>query len=432
MAKRVINDIESNIHNKIQRVLAASDVTGGGTIEDDDYWNEWDLHSNSDDELEYLSDNDEETSSFPESQEAPTDETDEIFQVRLAAWCVGSATGRDDMDNLLRLLRPKYKLPKSTKTLLHTSSHKIHPKQMANGAYYHFGIEKMLIDSEYPLLREASEIEIQISTDGYKVTRDEIVKQFSINNFVGDTPAWSFCAGRRGHTCSNGCHMCTQIAIKINNRLTFETTKRTARTDADFLMRSDPDHHLPQYLDSPTGLEMAGFGMFSQFPLGPLHLFDLGVTKKYLKLLLLNHCHGFHLTVAERGKLETKLLSFTSLVPREFARKPRTLKEFARWKATEFRQFVLYLSVVALRDCVSDEIYVHFMHLTCAYRLISTSDAQQNSEAANSLLERFVENYGIVFGDDRITPNVQNLLHICECVDRYGEVNNNSRILCRS
>lgn len=218
--------------------------------------------------------------------------------------------------------------------------------------------------------------------------------------------------------------MCTQVARKINNRMAFQTVRGSPRTDTGFLLRSDPLHHLPEYLQNPTLLETAGFGMVTQFPVGPMHLFDLGNTKKYLKLLLLNYCHGFSVTLRVRDKLERTLLSFSKLMPAEFARKPRTLKEVARWKATEFRQFALYIAVVAFRDCLNDDLYYHFMHYTCAYRLISTSDAQRNAGVANTLLERFVENYAIIFGEDRTTYNVHNLLHICESVDRCGEVNN--------
>lgn len=407
MSRKRTNIIECKILHKVQLAASANNgyVFDGSSGENchndfdgnsDNYWDDWDLNSNSDDDMDYDSD-EEMMANFPH-QEDQQQETDEVFALRLAAWCISSGTVRDDMDGLLHLLRQRSELPKSTKTLLQTPSTKISPKQMQNGAYFHFGIEKMLIASEYRFLRETSEIVLQIGFDGvpmYKssgtelwpllgkhigckgaplvliglysgvgkpvcvnsyfedftleieklqrdgvcVTTDRLRKRFSIINFIGDTPARSFGAGRHGHTCAHGCHMCTQVGRKINNRLSYQTVRGTPRTDTGFLLRSDPDHHLPEHLNNPTVLEMAGFGMVTHFPLGPMHLFDLGNTKKYLKLLLLNYCHGFNVTKAIRDNLERTILSFSALMPQEFARKPRTLKEVARWKATEFRQF---------------------------------------------------------------------------------------------
>lgn len=490
MSMKRASVIESNILQKIRRVVTTNDENASGHSSSvnlnsdlgDSYWDDWELNSNSDDDINYDSDEGEISPGFP-GQAGYQQESDEAFAVRLAAWCISSGTARDKMDDLLCLLRQRSDLPKSTKTLLHTPSTKISPKPITNGAYLHFGIEKMLIESEYRYLRETSEIVLQIGFDGvplYKssgtelwpllgkhvgckgapiiliglfagvgkpgcvnsyfedftneveklqrdgvcVTADRLTKPFYVTNFIADTPARSFGAGRHGHTCARGCHMCTQVGRKINNRMAFQTVRGSPRTDTGFLLRSDPGHHLPEYINNPTILETAGFGMVTQFPLGPMHLFDLGNTKKYLKLLLLNYCHGFNVTTQVRDTLERTLLSFATYVPVEFARKPRTLKEVARWKATEFRLFGLYIAVVAFRKCLNDDLYYHFMHYTCAYRLISTPDAQTNASVANTLLERFVENYAIIFGEDRITSNVHNLLHICECVERYGDVNN--------
>ena len=47
----------------------------------------------------------------------------------------------------------------------------------------------------------------------------------------------------------------------------------------------------------------------------------------------------------------------------EFSRKPRTLKEIDRWKATEFRLFLCYLGPVVLRSNLVDKLYNHFMLL---------------------------------------------------------------------
>ncbi|KAG8238235.1 hypothetical protein J437_LFUL018113 [Ladona fulva] len=53
--------------------------------------------------------------------------------------------------------------------------------------------------------------------------------------------------------------------------------------------------------------------------------------------------------------LSETLESIAEHIPMEFARKPRTVRDLKRWKATEFRQFLLYTGPYALRKIVSDD-----------------------------------------------------------------------------
>ncbi|XP_067620084.1 uncharacterized protein [Eurosta solidaginis] len=51
----------------------------------------------------------------------------------------------------------------------------------------------------------------------------------------------------------------------------------------------------------------------------------------------------------------------------EFARKPRCFEEIKRWKAVEFRQFILYMGIFVLKDSVDANVYNHFLLLHAAY-----------------------------------------------------------------
>lgn len=133
MSKKRVSVIESNILQKIRRVAASNGESTCGQINvtndfDDKYWEDWELNSNSDDDLDYDSDEGEMLAGFSDQAEGEEQETDEVFALSLAAWCISSGTSRDHMDALLHLLRPRSQLPTSTKTLLHTPSTKISPK----------------------------------------------------------------------------------------------------------------------------------------------------------------------------------------------------------------------------------------------------------------------------------------------------------------
>ena len=55
--------------------------------------------------------------------------------------------------------------------------------------------------------------------------------------------------------------------------------------------------------------------------------------------------------------ISNKLLAVKKCVPSEFARKPRSVSELDRWKATELRQFLLYTGHVCLKDIIPDVMY---------------------------------------------------------------------------
>lgn len=54
------------------------------------------------------------------------------------------------------------------------------------------------------------------------------------------------------------------------------------------------------------------------------------------------------------------MTSLNGKMPREFARQPMSLDYLDKWKATEFRQFLLYTGPVVLKSVVSADTYHHF------------------------------------------------------------------------
>jgi len=63
---------------------------------------------------------------------------------------------------------------------------------------------------------------------------------------------------------------------------------------------------------------------------------------KTLTKLWIGGIKGIKLSASEIDQLSADLKLFTPYISMEFPRKPRGLDESNRWKATEFRQFLLY------------------------------------------------------------------------------------------
>ena len=86
-----------------------------------------------------------------------------------------------------------------------------------------------------------------------------------------------------------------------------------------------------------------------------MHLVFLGVTKRLLEFITSGpRCCKFSNT--QRQMLSEALVAYNGKLPREFARQPRSLDYLSRWKATEFREFLLYTGIIVLKKVLSEDM----------------------------------------------------------------------------
>jgi len=150
------------------------------------------------------------------------------------------------------------------------------------------------------------------------------------------------------------------------------------------------------------------------------HLAHLGVMRRLLLLWIRGP-----LTVRWPARivfdLSSFLLSLSAHIPTEFCRRPRALAEIDRWKATEFRLFLLYCGPVVLKTFLKDPLYKHFLLLFAASTILShDSLSRQFHDYAGSLLSSFVHGVVELYGKSELVYNVHCLLHIVDDVTRYG------------
>jgi len=149
-----------------------------------------------------------------------------------------------------------------------------------------------------------------------------------------------------------------------------------------------------------------------------MHLIELGVMRKFLARIYYNNVIN-KVSKQNQNSISTKLMSMQPFIPAEYARKPRTLLERPNWKSTEFRQFLLYTGIVALKDSIFDDQYYLFVLLHCAYRLLCSQKQRENNiENAQQILKLFVESFPIVFGANSVTYNVHGLLHVRDTINQ--------------
>ena len=123
------------------------------------------------------------------------------------------------------------------------------------------------------------------------------------------------------------------------------------------------------------------------------------------------------------SSISDHLLTLKSFVPYEFARKPRPLKEVNRWKATEFRQFLLYTEPVVLTDEIPKTIYQNFLLLSCGILiLLDKNMCKIKNKLAKDLLRNFVQHFYELYESNMVVYNVHNLIHLVDDSLRHGSL----------
>ena len=264
-----------------------------------------------------------------------------------------------------------------------------------------------------PLVDQLQSIEQGILHNGTQYS-------FAVGPFICDAPARAFIKCVKGHTGYFGCERCDQEGKYVAGCVTFPRTDAAPRTDAGFLRMEQDEHHLSV---SPLS-RLRGVSMVTGFPLDYMHLICLGVTKKLVKSWFSSPL-SVRLSTRQLEELTKCLESLRVCISSEFSRRPRSVLEIDRWKATEWRQLVLYTGPVVLKGVLSDSVYKHFLLLHVAvYCLTSPHFAKSHCVYASHLLKLFVEQYEDIYGPEGLVYNVHNLCHLADDCKKYGALDN--------
>lgn len=205
--------------------------------------------------------------------------------------------------------------------------------------------------------------------------------------------------------------------------MSFPHTGCIKRTDQSFRNREQKEHHKERSVIE----NISGIDMIADFPTSdPLHLLHLGVMKKcLLRWVEGTKSYKGKLRTREFNQINTTLLRLNSEKPTEIHRNIRELSVLRFWKGTEYRTFLLYLGIVALKDILPIGEYNHFLQLSCA-AILCSSDVYKhvihNTELLDSLLADYIEGYIELYGEQTISSNIHNLCHIKDDILRFGNL----------
>lgn len=385
--------------------------------------------------------------------------------------------------NILREHPCHSNLPKDARTLLRTPRN-TELVTLSGGAYYHFGIEKGIQNELQRITVIPASVELLINVDGLPISKStnsqlwpvlgslnytlkdasvfiigmfhgekkpsdptsyldnticelkriclngiqikDSVVTVHLKGIICDSPARAFVLNTKSHTGYYSCSKCVQEGQYLNKRICFPEVDCPVRTDEDFREMKDGHHHIGV---SPL-LDLPDFGCVTQVPYEYMHLVCLGVMRKMLFLWVKNKkstqatgClqNSGRLRPHQILEVSNHLENMKRCISIEFSRKPRSLVEIDRWKATEFRQLLLYTGPVVLKNVLESDAYYHFLTLHCAIRILIDSENKKHLiDYAHSLLICFVNGFSKLYGKEFVSYNVHGLLHLVEDVNNFG------------
>lgn len=239
--------------------------------------------------------------------------------------------------------------------------------------------------------------------------------QVFLKSVVCDAPAKAFVKNTKLYSGYFGCDKCNQSGV-WHGRLTFpEVDDIQLRTDASFRSQSNEEHHkgMSPFCDLPID-------MVKNFPIDYMHQLCLGVMKKLI-LLWMRGAREVRISVQHIEEISERIVQLKSCIPQCFVRKPRRLSEVDRWKATEYRQFLLYTGKIVLKGILRPDLFEHFMALSVASSILACPKlVKVHNGYAGRLLNYFVKQGCLLYGDTFPVYNVHSLVHFTADVVEHG------------
>ena len=169
-------------------------------------------------------------------------------------------------------------------------------------------------------------------------------------------------------------------------------------------------------------------GLVSCMPLDGLHVECLGVMRLLIRFWIGDkgrNNKNYKLSAAQIQLLNSRLERCKYHLPDDFNRRCRSLEYWTRWKATEYRHFLLYLGPVILKGILKPDVYDNFMKFHVAMFILSNPiliKNEDNVKYAENLTIDFIYTFQLLYGKENVTSVVHATLHMAEDVLKYGTI----------
>lgn len=166
---------------------------------------------------------------------------------------------------------------------------------------------------------------------------------------------------------------------------------------------------------------LSKFDLGSSFTPEYMHSCLLGVVKSHLLDILDSNNKDNDFYIGLYGKLISKYL--VEIKPPSFVtRLPRDIGTVKYWKASEYRNWLLYYSLPCLEIVWKNNKYLeHFALLVYAvYTLLKSEIKSKDIIDAGNAIKLFCSKFSAYYGRDEMTFNMHMLLHYTQSVVKFG------------
>lgn len=254
-----------------------------------------------------------------------------------------------------------------------------------------------------------------------------------------DLPARAMLSGLKTYSGSNACTACVHEGLTITDRTGGKYTRYVkvnpepeARSHNKFLSAAVNFNELSPnerygLITVPPMILFPQFDFSKGFVIDYMHNIALGVMRLLLDLWM--GCHRLSnkskslkpMTKKNRDKLDKRLLSLQP--PEYITRKPRSVQERGFYKASEYRNLLLYFLPYALRGLLDESKVKHFQLLSAATYILLQSELNENEiNQAGEMLTTFADRFEEIYGKETVTMNVHILRHYAETVKNCGPI----------
>jgi hypothetical protein len=171
----------------------------------------------------------------------------------------------------------------------------------------------------------------------------------------------------------------------------------------------------------PTQLsQLPCFDLVAGFVVDNLHCVDLGVARQLGHLLFdsSNHQNSWYIGNKPQ-EIDDRLKKIHP--PNEITRLPRSMRQRAFWKGSEWHWWLLLYAPVVLTGILPHPFYAHLLLLVEAVYLLTTSSiSYRDLNKADACLTQYVIQFERLYGKQHRSYNIHQLLHLTKTVNDWG------------
>ncbi|XP_026825986.1 uncharacterized protein LOC105276778 [Ooceraea biroi] len=253
------------------------------------------------------------------------------------------------------------------------------------------------------------------------VARYQLLNMQSFHAFYGCT----FCYEKQEKTGPRS--KCFNVLSERANERTAESTYQDAKRAYERKNESRIDKRHWKGVKGPSVLmNLQYFDLIWGFVIDYMHAILLGVIKCHMEYLFDSTKKKCWIDMTNRVSLknltdtiDSRLLSIQP--PSGINRSPRSIEHCCKWKASEWRSWLLFYCIPCLQGLLKDKYLAHLAMLSQeTYILLQRSVSCTEIEEVHNLFLQYCYYFQKYFIPKHTIYNLHLLIHVCKCVINWG------------